>query len=627
MHKSLQVYIDLLEKEGELIRIKEFVDPHLEMSEIIDRQVKQEGGGKAILFENTGSDFPVLSNYLGSEKRIAMALSSEKLSDLADELKEIMLTVTEPKNSIVDKLKVLPLLGKFASWMPKSKSGKGACQEIINKNPDLSKLPVLTTWPLDGGKFITFPLVHTKNPSSGIRNLGMYRMQVLSEKSTGMHWHRHKTGANHFNEYKKLGKRMPISVALGGDPVYTYAASAPLPEDIDEYILAGFLRKKKVELVKCITNDIEVPADADIVIEGYVDPAEGFVTEGPFGDHTGFYSLKDKYPVFHITCITHKKKAIYPTTLVGIPPMEDAYMALATEKIFNFPIQMTMVPEMIDLHMPIEGVAHNITNVQIQKKYPGQALKTANSLWGAGQMMFNKVQIIVDQHTPADDYKAIFDRFINELDISTDINFSTGPMDVLDHSSQKFSFGSKLMLDLTTKLEEEKNSYYSNKFQVIPESKKEINILNYHIISGKKNKIAFVAIDKSEIKAITETIYPLFNHKELKEVNIIFAVEKHVRVEDLSLLTWIISSNIDPLRDLHFAQVNGEKKLLIDSLNKTKEVHQFDRDWPNVVIMDDQTIETVNKKWDSYKIGKFIESPSLKYKCLFEGELEKIVSE
>jgi len=267
---------------------------------------------------------------------------------------------------------MLPKLSQVASWMPTSIGGKGKCQEVIMKNPDLNKLPILKCWPADGGKFITFPMVHTIDPVTGIRNVGMYRMQVFEPGLTGMHWHRHKTGARHFEEYKKLGKKMPIAVAIGGDPVYTYAATAPMPDNFDEYMLAGFLRKKKVELVKCLTQDIEVPADADFVIEGYVDPEEDFIWEGPFGDHTGFYSLADWFPKFHISCITHRKDAIYPTTIVGIPPQEDAYIAKATERIFLAPIKLTMLPELIDMDIPVAGVAHNLTIVKIEKSFPGR---------------------------------------------------------------------------------------------------------------------------------------------------------------------------------------------------------------------------------------------------------------
>ncbi|GET27802.1 UbiD family decarboxylase [Prolixibacter sp. SD074] len=303
--QGIHEYIDLLERKGELIRISGYVNPVLEIPEIVDRVSKSPEGGKALLFENTGTDFPVLINAFGSNNRMALALGADNLNAIGDEIESLFKKLVSPKAGLMEKLRMLPMLGQISSWMPKSVSGKGKCQEVVMKEPDMGKLPVLTCWPADGGPFVTLPCcVVTRDPETGVRNVGMYRMQVFGPNLTGMHWHKHKTGARHFNEYKKRGERMPISVVLGGDPAYTYAATAPLPDNIDEYLLAGFLRKKRVELVKCITNDLEIPSNADFVIEGYVDPEEDFIWEGPFGDHTGFYSLADWYPKFHVTCIT-----------------------------------------------------------------------------------------------------------------------------------------------------------------------------------------------------------------------------------------------------------------------------------------------------------------------------------
>ncbi|HEX2608475.1 MAG TPA: UbiD family decarboxylase, partial [Flavisolibacter sp.] len=309
-YKNQQQFIETLEREGELIRIRSYVNPHLEIAEITDRISKTPGGGKALLFENTGYDFPVLMNAYGSEKRMCLALGVSHLDETAHEIEQLFQMLAAPKENLLDKLKLLPKLGQFASWMPKVKSGRGECQQVVLEGAaaDITKLPVITCWPKDGGPFVTLPVIHTKDPGTNARNVGMYRMQVFGPQLTGMHWHKHKVSAKHFNEYKKLGKRMPVAVALGGDPAYAYSATAPLPENVDEYMLAGFLRKKKVELVRCLTQpEIEVPADADFIIEGYVDPADELIWEGPFGDHTGYYSLPDWYPRFHITCITHKK--------------------------------------------------------------------------------------------------------------------------------------------------------------------------------------------------------------------------------------------------------------------------------------------------------------------------------
>lgn len=384
-YQTLTDFIKKLEEAGELIRIKEYINLELEISEITDRVSKMPGGGKALLFENNGSKFPLLINAFGSEKRMNMSLNVDNLDDIGAEIESLFKSLTGPKSGLFDKLKLIPELGKVAAYMPKQIKGRGKSQEIVHQDPDLGIFPILKCWPADGGRFITFPLVITKDPISGIRNVGMYRMQVFDKDLTGMHWHKHKVGARHYNEYKKLGKKMPIAVALGGDPALTYSATAPLPDNVDEFMLAGFLRKQKVKLVKAITQDIEVPADADIIIEGYVDPKEELIYEGPFGDHTGFYSLADYFPKFHVTCITHRKDAVYPTTIVGIPPQEDAWLGKATERVFLTPIKLSMLPELTDMDLPYYGVAHNLTLVSIKKDFTGQALKVMSALWGAGQ--------------------------------------------------------------------------------------------------------------------------------------------------------------------------------------------------------------------------------------------------
>ena len=362
---------------------------------------KSAGGGKALLFENTGTEFPVITNMMGSERRMAMALGVEDLNSISERIDALLAGALSPKGSMWEKMKMLPLLADVAKWFPQNISGRGACQQVVwqGDDVDMNRLPLLHSWECDGGAFVTLPMVNTVDPETGVRNVGMYRMQRFDGKTTGMHWHIHKTGARHYDAYKRLGRKMPVVVALGGDPAYTYAATAPMPDNMDEYLLAGFLRQKPVKLVKAITCDIRVPEDCDFVIEGYVDPAEEKVVEGDFGDHTGFYSLKDLYPKFHVTCITHRKDAIYPATVVGVPPQEDAYIAEATEKIFLAPIRLAVQPEVEDLWMPIEGTAHNLAAVSIRNRYMGQAHKVAQSLWGAGQMMFNKYMVIAsDEH-------------------------------------------------------------------------------------------------------------------------------------------------------------------------------------------------------------------------------------
>ncbi|MBN2669884.1 MAG: menaquinone biosynthesis decarboxylase [Bacteroidales bacterium] len=608
-YESLQEFVDQLDRQGELIKVTERVDPKLEITEITDRFSKLKDGGKAILFENTGTNFPVLINAMGSLKRMQMALNVEHLDRIGEEMETLFKSLTGPKEGFIDKLKLLPQLSKLNSWMPKKIDGKGACQEIILNEVDLYQLPVLTTWPKDGGPFITLPMVNTIDPDTHIRNVGMYRMQILDKQSTGMHWHKHKVGARHFQAYKNRGEKMPIAVTLGGDPAYTYSATAPLPDNVDEYMLAGFIRKKKVELVKCITNNIYVPKDVDFVIEGYVDPQEDWIWEGPFGDHTGFYSLADWYPKFHVTCITHRKNAIYPTTIVGIPPMEDAYIGKATERIFLTPIKMTMLPEILDMDLPYAGVAHNITIIKIDKTYAGQALKVMHSLWGAGQIMFNKIMVVVDKNVDIHNYNDVLDAINQHTNIQQDVIFTKGPVDVLDHASTKWSFGSKMGIDATQKFEEEleatkeeQNTTFSN-----------IDIPNSNISLVEKAWL-FVAVENThfnfdqQIAEISAQINP--------SIKWIVFVDKHVEINNLFNITWTASNHIDPKRDCKIIN----HRIFIDGTKKTKEKDGFQRDWPNPVVMNQATIDTIDQKWEQLGLGSFLKSPSIQYRKQMIGE-------
>ena len=637
-YKNQQHFIDILEKEGELVRIKTYVDPKLEMAEITDRMSKQPAGGKAILFENTGYDFPVLMNAYGSEKRMCLALGVERLDDTAHEIENLFKLLASPKESIIDKLKILPKLGQFASWMPKVKSGRGECQEVVMEKPDITKLPVITCWPKDGGPFVTLPIIHTKDPVTRSRNVGMYRMQVFGPTLTGMHWHKHKVSAKHFNEYKKLNKRMPVAVALGGDPVYAYSATAPLPENVDEYMLAGFLRKRKVELVKCITQpDVEVPADADFIIEGYVDPGDEMIWEGPFGDHTGYYSLPDWYPRFHITAITHKKNPVYPATIVGIPPQEDAWLGKATERIFLAPIKMTMVPEIIDMEMPVEGVFHNLVITKIQKEYAGQGQKVMNAMWGAGQMMFNKILVITDESTSITNYQELSKYVFDNLNPATDIYFSQGPMDVLDHSCSKMGFGGKMCIDGTRKSEEEKDERWISKGNAIDNG----DMIDNQAIMSKFGEVKAVnssllktgipclviAVEKNRkghIRALHEQIASL---PEMAGIKMILYVEHTVDPHDLTTALWRFCNNLDPRRDSMLTRQESSHEagkytacMGLDGTRKTKQWDDFQRDWPNIIVADDKTIQAVDEKWEQLGIGAFIPSPSLKFKGQLYGE-------
>ncbi len=616
--QGLQTFIELLEKNNDLIRVKDFVDPRLEITEITDRISKQPGGGKAILFENTGTGFPVLINALGSEKRIALAFGRESVFQLEKEIEALFADLMSPKDNLWDKLRMLPRLKDVSEWMPKKRKGRGACQEVVMNEPDLGKLPVLTCWPADGGPFVTLPGVHTLDPETKTPNVGMYRMQIFDKKLGGMHWHRHKTGANHFAKYKKSGKIMPVSVTLGGDPVYTYAATAPMPENVDEYLLAGFLRKRSVKLVKCLTNNLYVPEDADIVIEGYVDPAEDLIWEGPFGDHTGFYSLADWYPKFHVTCITHRKDAVYPATIVGVPPMEDAYIGLATERIFLSPIRMAMVPELKDMTLPVAGVAHNFTVVKIHKTYPGQAIKVMNSLWGAGQMMFNKVLVVADEFVDIQDPQKILNAFAQRFSVDYSLHFSKGPLDVLDHSSQKFAFGSKLGIDLTVPFAEEAMKTSDTSKEHFEETKikalKEVDQYRIHsyihtlLLTVKKDS----GFDKTNLQR------KLAGTDNLKCFKFILIFNEGANLDDPFILFWLLGGNLEPDRDISLIP-GFENTLFIDATFKTSAHDNFHREWPNVVTMDEATISTIDQKWEKLGLGKLIESPSIKLKPLVKG--------
>lgn len=633
-YRNQQHFIDTLEQAGELVRIKTYVDPKLEIAEITDRISKTTGGGKALLFENTGYNFPVLMNAYGSDKRMCLALGVQHLDDVAREIEKLFHLLASPKESIIDKLRVLPKLSQFASWMPKVKSGKGACQEVIMAQPDITKLPVITCWPKDGGPFVTLPIIHTKDPNTNTRNVGMYRMQVFEPTLTGMHWHKHKVSAKHFNEYKKLNKRMPVAVALGGDPVYAYSATAPLPENVDEYMLAGFLRKKKVELVKCITQpDIEVPADADFVIEGYVEPNDELIWEGPFGDHTGYYSLPDWYPRFHITAITHKKDPVYPATIVGIPPQEDAWLGKATERIFLAPIKMTMVPEIIDMDMPVEGVFHNLVITQIKKEYAGQGQKVMNAMWGAGQMMFNKILVLADEGVKIQDYEKLAQYVFANMNPATDINLSQGPMDVLDHSCSKLGFGGKMCIDGTRKFDEETDSAFefpvlSTRFdkKLLQQQFPEIRGIN-DSLPAIHIPCLIISVEKNRKGHLRELHQQLCATGMIEGIKMVLYVEHTVDANDLPVALWRFCNNLDPRRDSILVlqpsrQIPGKTWACMgfDGTIKTAALDNFQRDWPNIIVADDKTIKSVDEKWGQLGMGAFIPSPSLKFKDQMYGE-------
>jgi len=454
MAQDFQTFLNRLEAAGELQRIAAPVDPVLEAGAVADRVSNQPGGGKALLFEQIRDGaMPVAMNVFGSYRRMAMALGVDQdpagLDAVADRIdKLIQQALPKPGSSLLDKLAKLPMLAEVGSWMPKTVR-KGLCQEVVWRGAEarLSRLPVLTTWPEDGGPFITLGLSHTRF-KSGHRNMGMYRLQVFDEHTLGFHTQLHHDGARARHGYAP-GERMPVAVSFGGDPALTYAATAPLPPFLSEVMFTGFLRGEGVEMVRCVSHDLEVPADSEIVIEGWVDPAE-LRREGPFGDHTGYYSLADDYPVLHVEAITHRKNPVYPATIVGRPPQEDTYLGLATERIF-LPLLRMVLPEVVDMHLPPAGGFHNLVIVAIRKEFPGHAQKVMNAIWGTGQMMFSKAIVVVDADIDPHDGTEVLFRITSNVDPRRDLLFTDGPLDVLDHSSDRFAFGSKVGIDATRK--------------------------------------------------------------------------------------------------------------------------------------------------------------------------------
>lgn len=447
-YQDLSEFLAALEKAGELKRIPFEVDPHLEITEFADRAVKS--GGPALLFEKPkGSQVPLAINLFSSDRRMEIALGVNSLDEIAERITEY-LGMQIPKG-IMGKLKMLPKLAEMGSFFPKDVTS-APCQEVVQTaNFTLDEFPILHCWPMDGGRYITLPLVFSKNPVTGKRNCGMYRMQVYDGQTTGMHWQLHKQGAEHYRRLLAEGKqqRMEVAVAIGADPATLYSSILPLPPELDEMMIAGFLRSKPVEMVKCKTVDLEVPAQAEIVLEGYVQLGE-LRTEGPFGDHTGYYSLEDDYPVFHLTAITRRKKPVYTATIVGPPPMEDYWMGKAIEKIF-MPLLRMQIPEVVNMAMPAEGVFHNLMLVSIRKSYPGHARKVMHAIWGLGQAMFTKCIVVVDEDVDVNNYSEVAWKVFNNIDPQRDIEFVMGPIDSLDHASRLPNYGSKMGVDGTKK--------------------------------------------------------------------------------------------------------------------------------------------------------------------------------
>ena len=596
MFRNLRAYLEALERRGELHRVRVPVSAELEIAEIADRVVK--AGGPALLFERVvGKDFPVAIGLFGTRARTAFALGVEDLDELARKV-EALLALEPGKGGLSALLGLLPKLPLLRGFFPR-RVRRAPVQEVVwrGEEVDLRRLPVLKCWPLDGGPFLTLPLVITKDPETGELNLGMYRMQVLDRRSTAMHWQWHKVGRRHLEKAKRLGRRLEVAVALGGDPVLTYAATAPLPPlpGVSEFHLAGFLRGAPIELAKGVTVDLPVPAEAEFVLEGYIDPEEPLVEEGPFGDHTGFYTPVDLYPRFHVTALTHRKGAIYPATIVGVPPMEDAYLIEATERLF-LPALRLVLPEVVDYHMPPEGVAHNWVNVSLRKAYPGQAYKVAYGMLGLGQMMFAKVIVAVDADVPVKPgFAALLEALKHALP-GRDTLLLRGPVDVLDHSSRAFAFGGKLVIDGTRKLPEEGGEapFVPKAHPGLPEDPEVLDQRQWPGLWG-------VVLAKRRPHQAWEVAERLLSTPQSAGVRLLLLADEDTALSPEELL-WYVLNNIDPERDARVMTGVEGPVLVLDGTRKLPE-EGFQRVWPERIRMDPKVKALVEARWAEYGLG------------------------
>ncbi len=595
-YKNLGEFVAALEKAGELRRIRRTVAAHLEISRLTDAESKSPQGGKALYFEKVaGSPFPAATNLFGSPRRIGMALGVTHLDQLAERVRDLM--EIDPPGSFRDMLGLLPTALSVTRFFPRRFRGKTPpCQEVVFKGEavDLGRLPVLHCWPKDAGPFVTLPLVFTRSLKTGVRNCGMYRLQVFDRNTTGMHWHIHKDGSNYYNEYRRAGRRMPVAVAIGADPATIYAATAPLPRNLDEMMLAGFIRNRPVTMARCLTVDMEVPAEAEFVLEGYVDPEERRI-EGPFGDHTGYYSLADEYPVFHVTAVTHRRRPLYCATLVGRPPMEDCYLAKATERLF-LPLLKAAFPEIEDYWLPWEGVFHNIVIVAIDKAYPLHAQQIMSGLWGQGQMSFCKIIVVVDRDVNPQDPAQVMAKLLTQLDVSVDLTHTRGVLDVLDHSSPTPIHGSKLGVDLTARVAGEPPRRPVPAKKSTPPSREELESLLSANVPGvvglrifpdnpatvpHASPLLMVKVLKPGDRAGKDYARQLLEREELTAFRVILLYDAEIDLEDNSLVLWKLFNNTDPGRDIHF----GGARCVVDACRKDASDGHL-REWPEELSFD-----------------------------------------
>ncbi|WP_261663277.1 menaquinone biosynthesis decarboxylase [Deinococcus sp. Marseille-Q6407] len=606
---DFQSFMQLLDSRGELLRVSAPVSRDLEITEIADRLVKK--GGPAVLFENVlGSDFPLLIGALGTRERVALALGVDDLDELATKVNRLI--DLKGQGGVRGLLSNVPKLGD-AMNLPPRHVRSAPVQDVVWRGDevDLSKIPVLKCWPEDGGPFITLPLVMTKDPETGERNMGMYRMQVMSRNTTGMHWQRHKTGTRHLEKARKLGQRLEVAVAIGGDPALVYAATAPLPPipGLDEFALAGYLRGQRYPVVKGLTVDLDVPANAEFILEGYVDPQEDWVVEGPFGDHTGFYTLPDLYPLFHVTAVTMRRDPIYPATIVGRPPMEDAYLIEASERLF-LPAAQLIQPEIVDYHMPPAGVAHNLVVVSIKKEFPGQAYKVANGLFGLGQMMNAKVVVVVDAGVPVHDMDAVWREVVHKAVPGRDTLTTRGPIDVLDHSSRGWGYGGKLILDATTKRPEETGAGVSSREDqaqdVVAEVFEPFTAAELPTFPGvlaqrqTPDGYWYVALNKTEAEQARALAEAFAAHPAAAGIRHLLICDEQTDVQDTGDVWWTVLNNIDAERDVWVLDAPGGGKLLAwDGARKLPQ-EGFVREWPPKIVMDPAVRARVDRLWNVY---------------------------
>lgn len=604
--RSLKAYLASSARRGGVVEVEAFCSTEFEMSELAHRLVAS-GDERVILFCNNATKYPVVMNLYASRARLLELMQAQSYEELQERILRIFSLLTSPPTSLKAKWHSLQFVRSLLRVLPRPLRGSAPVQECIEREPDLSTLPILKTWPHDAGCFLTLPMVITQSPCTGIRNVGMYRMQVLDKQTTAMHWHIHKTGAKHYAEYAARGERMPVVVALGGDPILAYCATAPLPEGVDEFLFAGFLRKHPVHMVKGITVPLDVPAEADFILEGYIDPKEEKVLEGAFGDHTGFYSLPDFYPRFHITCITHRRDAVYPATVVGVPPMEDAIIAEVTERIFEPIFRQTFLPELRRFHFPTAGVAHNLLFLHAPAPYPAEREKLAHTVWSAGQMMFTKYILWLPEHVRS------YDDVLRLLACVTakDFFFSEGVTDVLEHATSGGK-GSKLLIDCMQHSVSADTLLWKYGAEAL-KGAAELWLgdqLILRVVVGEKNITAPEAKRYLQAHTISSTIpVPRFW----------LFVDTGTPYTNPYQLLWLTLANTDPLRDIWLFDGDTETVAMIDA--RAKFATNSSMRWPNVVVSDDAIIALVDRKWDEYGLDiERIPSPSLSLRSMLFNE-------